>query len=83
MPLIVITQWREYGDDEDYLDIRVAESESAATQAIAEEFDLQPWNIEDENPVRPGVVMVTTQFTIEDGEELLGDPRIRVRLEPF
>jgi hypothetical protein len=80
---IKIVQWREFGDDEDSLDVGffAPGDDTDPVDQIREEHGLKPYD--DVNPDRPGSLLVTNEQTIFDGETFILDDgrRFRIRIE--
>lgn len=81
MPALAITQWREYGDDEDSLDVRlVADELEEPLQIIAAEHDLE--HDQDVQEDGPGLAMSINSQIIIDGEEFCFEGKhYRIRFE--
>ena len=91
---LAIVQWREYGDDEDQLDLELFPADeddpvAALAERRAEELDLHHGSVnaegrdEDGDDIQAGDLMVINSTTLADGEEIIaaGGERYRIRFE--
>lgn len=77
---IQILEWRECGDDEDSLDVRLIPDGEASIDgdSIREEYDIEP---PDENEEGNGTIYINHDIEIQDGEVMTcGYRKFRVNI---
>ena len=75
-----VTQWRELGDDEDCLDVRLAPKDADVITEIAAENQVH--RTEEDEEEKPGDMQVINTETIHDGQVFERDGKqYRIRIE--
>lgn len=83
-PWIEITQWREYGDDDDSIDIRVLDDTEVCVPCdLAEQYELEYDPDDEDQGDNIKDLLVINQSTIKNGEvfETASGKKYRVTIE--